>query len=259
MIFCAKIIVIYALARNEDDISWDFVNWVHQLPDYLIQVVNSGSSEQSYQGNMQFLDRMIATSYDASTILSQYAYAKSSYGVPNLLVLFFAVVVLGMGVLVAVVGAGVMFTAKFFLFALIGIGPIFVLFLLFKHTESLFISWMHYLLNAIIMSVLCAICIRISYGVVLTLANSLPDQAMDGKAIISYLGLPIVFGLSWLFFRNIPHVSASLTGSRDLSFGNTAANIYSTVRGGAMWGVNQGVKAGRGIKTKFQNRNEATA
>jgi len=81
---------------------------------------------------------------------------------------------------------------------------------------------------------------------------------VDGKAVISYLGLPVVFGLAFLFFKNVPHVSASLTGSRDLSFGNTAASIYSGIRGSTMGTAKQAINIPKKVTSKFQSRNEVS-
>lgn len=136
-------------------------------------------------------------------------------------ILGFAFMILGTALLLAV--AFFMISAKIMTAILLGVGPVFIVFLLFKGTQRFFESWLNQLCNYGMILIL-----TVGLGLVaLKLANAFvikmgfPDGAMGDIAatyakgltnIDSILKLLIVFAITVLLLLQIPSVASALGG-----------------------------------------------
>jgi type IV secretion system protein VirB6 len=150
-----------------------------------------------------------------------------------------------LGFLMMIIGTALLLSVAFFIISakimtaiLLGVGPIFIAFLLFKSTQRFFESWLNMLINFAMILIL-----TVGLGTItLELANSFickmgfPDGAMGDAAAIyakgltnidSILKLVVVFGITILLMLQVPSMASALGGGIALG---TQSIIGSTMK-----------------------------
>ncbi len=220
LIHCVKIIIILGLATKWDMFFLFIFNMVTDLPsDIAGQMMLAASSSFSSAGQVgseasantalsQFFDRGMAVSANVLqgagwTDFGQYFYA-------------FAIWIGTIGV--TGYAAMLIILAKLAVAVLLGLGPIFILLLIFTNTKALFEGWLRTLLNYALVPVfvytLLAILLTLAEGPLsyLEKSSNIYDELIT--AIGPFLLISVI---SILLLAQILNIAASVTGGVSLS------------------------------------------
>ncbi|MDG5824467.1 type IV secretion system protein (plasmid) [Xylella fastidiosa subsp. pauca] len=113
------------------------------------------------ESNAAFLDTLMSKMYDFGDTYYQKAQANTTLGVPNLGFLFMGYGIWAAGILATGYGAFLLALAKMGLAITLGIGPIFVLLIMFEPTKRFFDAWLGQTLNYVFLVMLTAAAIKL--------------------------------------------------------------------------------------------------
>lgn len=187
MVRMVRLTLITAAAINLGYYNAFLVDFLWNSPDALAAYVGGSDSTT----NVAYLDSIMSMIYDFGDAYYQKAYATTSYGIPSLGLLFCAYAVWLAGGAVTAYGAFLFALGKMALAITLGIGPIFVLLLLFEPTKRFFDAWIGQALNYVFLVMLSAAAVRLivtileTYLVVASptvLADPALNQAIPGIA-----------------------------------------------------------------------------
>ena len=170
-----RLSVIMGIALNIGNYNGFIVEFLWETPDALAGIIAHGYSNPT--NNVQFLDSLMSQMYDLGDTFSVSAYAKSSFGIPDLSLLFFGWVIILVGAALTVYGAFLLILSKMALAILLATGPIFILLTMFEPTKKLFDSWFGQCLNSVFMVILISASIKL---ILTILQNYLTDLTASG-------------------------------------------------------------------------------
>jgi type IV secretion system protein VirB6 len=128
-----------------------------------------------------------------------------------------AIIVLFMTVILTGVGGAYLLMAKIALSILAGLGPLFIVALVFPATERFFNLWLGQVINYVLLVVLYAAV----FGFMMTIfRNYMVDTKMDGLTNVACTvgGVGILSFSMLIILRQLPSIAASLAGGAALSF-----------------------------------------
>lgn len=128
-----------------------------------------------------------------------------------------AIIVLFMTVMLVAVGGAYLLMAKVALSILAGLGPLFIVALIFPATERFFNLWLGQVVNYVLLVVLYAAV----FGLMMTIfRNYMADTKMDELSNVAYtVGGVCILSFSMLvILRQLPSIASSLAGGVALSF-----------------------------------------
>jgi len=128
-----------------------------------------------------------------------------------------AIIVLFMTVILVAVGGAFLLMAKVALSILAGLGPLFIVALVFPATERFFNLWLSQVMNYVLLVVLYAAV----FGFMMTIFKDYMGQTkMDGLENVAYsVGGVCILSFSMLIIlRQLPSIASSLAGGAALSF-----------------------------------------
>lgn len=224
-----KIILIVSLALGAGSYQSNIVETFRGLESGLSTIIQNGSAKNIYQ--------VLDNSFCEGMTLSDKAFAHANQS--NLITAFgttagwfLTALIVSLGTLmITVVAAGYIFLAKIALSMLFGIGPIFIMCLLFPPVVRFFNAWagqvVTYILIIVLMATAMAFALKIFNG---TVAQIDFNQAIDPGGNLNMISaafelFAIVLALLVVIFQ-IPTIAAALGGG----FGLTMLNPISPVR-----------------------------
>lgn len=128
-----------------------------------------------------------------------------------------AIIILFMTVILTAVGTATLLMAKIFLSILAGLGPLFIVALVFPATERFFSLWLGQVLNYVLLVVLHAA----AFGFMMNIFKSYMAQTkMDGLENVAWTvgGICILSFSMLIILRQLPSIASSLAGGVALSF-----------------------------------------
>lgn len=165
----------------------------------------------------------------------------------------FAFMILGTALLLSV--AFFIISAKIMTAILLGIGPIFIVLLLFKGTQRFFESWLSMVCNfgmILILTVgLGTVALNLANGFVIKMG--FPDGVMGSSAslyaagmanIDSILKLLVVFGITVLLMLQVPSIAAALGGGIALATQSIVSSTMGAMRPSSIRRMSHDVRRG---------------
>lgn len=225
LIRMVRISLITAGAINVGVYNSYVVEFLWTAPDALAAVVVGGGTP-----TVSFLDSLANQFHDAGGAYWRAGYAPGSF-IPDFGNVFMAIFVWTAGILVTAYAAFLLALSKAGLAVLLGLGPLFVLTLLFEGTKRLFDAWLGQCLNFVFLAVVCAASVKLILSIAaryLTAAagaiaaNPTADQAMTAIAL-SLIGT--------LFLAQVPSIASALGGGVAVSTLGAAGWAYSKAAG----------------------------
>jgi type IV secretion system protein VirB6 len=146
---------------------------------------------------------------------------------------FIAIIVLFMTVILTGVGGAYLLMAKIALSVLAGLGPLFIVALIFPATERFFNLWLGQVVNYVLLVVLYAAV----FGFMMTIfRNYMVDTKMDGLTNVAWTvgGVCILSFSMLIILRQLPSIAASLAGGAALSFERGRRLDNAMERGGGI-------------------------
>lgn len=221
-----RLTVIVALAINLGRYESYLSNYFMQMPDALAAAVAGASAGSS----VQYLDVLMSNMYDFGDRYYQAAQANSTMGIPDLGMLAIAYVVWLIGLLATAYAAFLFALAKLALSIVLGVGPIFILSLIFEGTKKLFDAWIGQVLNYIFMVMLSAAAVKL---ILTILQHYLSDATPSGADPGIDQALPAVAlaAIGALVLTQVSSLASALGGGVAVSTLGAAAWAYGKTTG----------------------------
>lgn len=221
-----RLTVIIALAINVGIYNGYIVNFLWNSPDALASVVASGYSNPL--SNVQYLDTLMGKLYDLGDAYWQKGNATT---IPSVGLLLVAILIWAAGVIATAYGAFLFALSKMALAVLLGIGPVFVLLLIFNGTKRFFESWLGQALNYVFLIVLTAATVKLMVTIIdfylgASMAGTIADPTID-RAIPAIV-LCIICALVMM---QMPSLASALGGGAAISTLGAAAWAYGKTAG----------------------------
>jgi type IV secretion system protein VirB6 len=226
-----KTSIILALALNIGIYNGQIVNFLWNSPDKLAQYVSGAGS--STVANMDYLDSLMTQFYNLGDKYWQFSSGATSLDIgPKIM----AVVTWLAGVVVTVYAAFLLILAKMALAVILGIGPIFVLLLMFEGTKRFFESWFGQALNYVFVVVLTSAAVKLILSLIVAYMPSANAVAADTGSIAAAIPPIALAGIGALVMMQLSSVASALGGGvaiSTLGAGNAVWNKAKGAAGGA--------------------------
>ena len=202
-----------------------------QSPDALANIVASGYADGT--SNMQFLDSLMGRFYDMGTAYNDKAHADAGVtGIPDLSLWFTGLAVWIVGGAVTLYAAFLLTLCKMGLALLLGVGPIFVAFLLFEPTKKFFDAWIGQALNFVFLVMLTAAVVKLFVAIIETYLSAPGVVAAMADPSINQALPPIVFSIIGVLLMTwLPSVASALGGGVAVSTLGAAGYAWSKLTG----------------------------
>jgi type IV secretion system protein VirB6 len=201
-----QISFILALATNTGLYASFVSDWLWQSPDALASIVlNSGGGGSGTSVTFGFLDTMLSKFYERGDYFWQLGIAST---IPNFGFLIIAVVVWGFGIGITAYVAFLMILSKLALAVLLGIGPIFIILLMFNATRKFFDAWIGQVINFVFLNMLTAAVAVM----MLSIIDSYISGMVSAADIVDVFPMVILSVISIFILRQVPSWAAALGG-----------------------------------------------
>jgi type IV secretion system protein VirB6 len=204
-------------------------DFLWSTPDALAAIVADGYSDST--SNVQFLDELMSKLYDLGDAYWQKANAMGDF-FPDFGLLATAVLIWIAGVAATAYGAFLLALSKMALAILLGVGPLFVLCLIFEGTKRFFESWLGQALNYVFLVVLTAGAIKLILTILeayLTVAGTPVDPTIDQA-----LPAIVLCVIAALVMTQLPSIASALGGGAAVSTLGAVGWAYGKAKGGVV-------------------------
>lgn len=236
-----RITVIIAIALNIGHYNGFLSDWLWNIPDELIAKMGLGDEASS----SQYLDDLTHSVFEFKKSFSEAAYSNGNpLGIPDLGLMATGWLVFLMGLAATAYAAFLLVLSKIALAVLLGIGPIFVLALLFDATKQFFNTWIGQAINYIFLVLLAAATVKVILAVLESYLGAVTSVSDDPG--INHAVPAIAFsGVGLLVLVQMPSIASALGGGVAVGTLGAANALYGKVKGGAK----DSAKFGKGIAT----------
>ncbi|AUZ86143.1 MULTISPECIES: type IV secretion system protein [Methylophaga] len=218
-----KITIIVAIAINLGYYNSFVVSFLSNLPDRLAELASITVTTDSGS----YLDGVFSQIWDLGWKILTKAKAEGNYVMADIPLTLAALAVWLFGFALTVVGAFLLVLSKMALSVLLGVGPIFVLMLLFEPTKRFFESWLGQCFNFILIVMLVGGILRLIVSI-LTEYLTKYEAASAGGATVDISGaLPAVVlsAIAILIMRQVMPIASALGGGIALNTMNFGRSI----------------------------------
>lgn len=241
---CLRIGIILSIALAGGLYQAEIADAIMKVPDELASALISRATDGDTAASL--VDQAAQKGFDRASDAFTHAGFFSSDGL--LYGLFGILILLATAVLTAIGGAFILM-AKVALSLLAGLGPIFIVLLIWQPTHRFFESWTQQVLNYGMLIVLFS---AVFSFVIQLFGDYMADLRFDGMQNVAYAlgGALILAAVSVILLLQLPSIASGLAGGVGLSYMWEARLMTRGARAGfrAMRGTAQaGMAAGRGI------------
>lgn len=228
-----RLAVIVGLATNVGLYNGYISDFLWNSPDALASLIASGYSDSTTNAN--FLDTLFGKVYDFGE-----AYYEKGYASPGLLpdygMVVAAYVVWAFGTAATAYAAFLLVLSKIVLAVALGVGPLFILFLMFEPSKRLFDAWIGQVLNYVFLVMLTAATIKLLFTIISTYLDTVfSSYAATGGADPSYSEIFPMIALSaigGLALVQMPSIASALGGGVAVSSLGAVRWTYGKATGG---------------------------
>lgn len=217
-----KLTIIVTIAINVGYYNTFVVNFLTNLPDRLAALASITATTNTGT----FLDGVFDEMWNLGWLFANKASAESSFGIADLPLTFAALAVWGFGILLTVFGAFLLILSKMALSVLIGVGPIFIILLMFESTKRFFEAWMQQCFNFIFIVMLAGGILRLVISI-LTAYLTAYDASVTGVDVELQGAFPaiILSGIAFLILKQVMPIASGLGGGIALNAMNAGRSI----------------------------------
>lgn len=225
-----KLAVITAIALNLGHYNTFLADWLWNSPDAMASFVGGGDGS----GNAAYLDQLWTKIYDFGNVFYAYATANRSAltGMPDMSGMAAAWAIWLAGMLATGYGAFLLVLSKMALAVILGIGPIFVLLLMFEATKRFFDAWMGQALNYVFLVILAAAALKLMFAILETYLTDVSTVSGNPslEQAIPAIALAVI---GTLVLVQTPTIASAIAGGVAIGTLNAVAWGYSKMRGAA--------------------------
>jgi type IV secretion system protein VirB6 len=204
-----KLAAIVGIALNLGRYNTYLSDFLWSTPDALANVVASGYSDST--SNVQFLDGLMSQIYDLGNAYWQKAGASGGI-IPDIGLTVVAMAIWVAGISATAYGAFLLALSKMALSIILGVGPIFVLLLIFEGTKRFFDAWIGQALNYVILVVLTAGAIKLIFTILASLLLVAGPIAQADPQIDNAIPAILLCIIAALVMMQLPSISSALAG-----------------------------------------------
>ena len=209
-----RLAVIVGIALNLGRYATFISTFLWTTPDAMASIVANGYSNP--QSNVQFLDGLMSKLYDLG-----YAYYQSAFASPGMFPDFgklAAAFLIWIAAVVATAYAAFLLAlSKMALAILLGIGPIFVLLLVFEGTKRFFDAWLGQALNYVFLVILTAGAIKLMMTIIVQYLNVAASGVMATPTIELAVPAIVLCLIAALVMMQLPSIASALGGGVAIS------------------------------------------
>jgi len=232
-----KIIVVSAFALNADTYATYVMGTFSGLESGLAQALNTASTTDAPQTIYQTLDASINKGFGMVGTCWEHANEAgwTNFGSMAGWMVTASLIAAGVGVL-SLLGGAIVIMAKFSLALMLGIGPLFILCLMFPMFSRFFDAWFSQVLNYILTIVFVAVVLSFAMAIFNAFIGQVNLDG-DGTTNPMFVGLQVLFVcfiLGWLI-KNVGQKAAALAGG--MSVGALALRAMVSPVTGAAGGI----------------------
>lgn len=181
-----------------------------ELPQFLSRVVVGTEATTSASTT---LDKLLTSSIDSGANVWEEGSIVSDFGAYIMAVIIWASAFLSVGY-----AAFLIILSKVMLSLLIGIGPLFVIGLMFEGTKKFFESWIGQALNYALISALAVAIVKLLFGAYArAAADALVASGEDGFGLVSIASMLLLSIVSFLCLMQVQNLASSLSGGIAIS------------------------------------------
>ncbi|WP_084217363.1 type IV secretion system protein [Xenophilus azovorans] len=228
-----RLSIIVAIATMGGYYSAFVADWLWQSPDAIASYIAADSSTT----NVSFLDSLWDKFYNYGNAYIKKANADSNaLGIPDLTPLLAGAGILTGGVICTGYAAFLFALAKMALAILLGVGPIFVLLLIFEPTKQFFNSWLGQTLNYIFLAMLTAAAVKLILQIISAYLNTkgvsanMPTEGLELGDAIAAIALSVI---GFLVLMQMPSIASALGGGVAVSTLGAVGSLYGKAKGAA--------------------------
>lgn len=230
-----RLSIIVAVATMGGYYSAFLADWLWQSPDAIASYISADSSST----NVNFLDSLWQKFYDYGSAYMEKAKIDGNKitGIPDLATWIAGAGIWLGGVLCTGYAAFLFALSKMALAILLGVGPIFVLLLIFEPTKQFFNSWLGQTLNYVFLTMLTAAAVKLviqlidSYLMSKGVSESMSTDGLDLFSAISAIALSAI---GFLVLMQMPSIASALGGGVAVSTLGAVGSLYSKAKGAAL-------------------------
>ncbi len=229
-----RLAIIVGLATNVGLYNGYISDFLWSTPDALAGLVASGYSDSTTNAN--FLDTLFGKIYDLGQAYYDKGYASPGW-LPDYGMIIAAWLVWFVGIVATGYAAFLLVLSKIVLAVALGVGPIFILCLIFEPSKRLFDAWLGQVLNYVFLVMLTAAGIKLLFTIIsLYLDAVFGAHAATGGADPSYSQIfPMIAlcAIGGLALVQMPSVASALGGGVAVSSLGAVRWTYAKATGGA--------------------------
>jgi type IV secretion system protein VirB6 len=224
-----RLSVIVAIALNLGRYNTYISDSLWGMPDALAIYVASGHADS--RGNVQFLDSLMSQCYELGVGFWQKGRAVGRI-MPDFAMLTIALFIWAVGLIVTAYGAFLFALSKIALAILLGLGPLFVLLLIFDSTKRFFELWMGQALNYVFLAALTAATVKLILTILQTYLTDNAGNVTDPGPAQALPAIAICI-IGALVMMQLSSIAAALGGGTAISTMSAATWAYSKAKGTA--------------------------
>jgi type IV secretion system protein VirB6 len=209
-----RLAVIVGVALNLGRYGTYVSNFLWSTPDAMASVVANGYSNP--QSNVQFLDGLMSKLFDLGGAFYKSSF-ESSGMLPDLGMLAAAFLIWTSAVVATAYAAFLLALSKMALAILLGIGPIFVLLLIFDGTKRFFEAWLGQALNYVFLVILAAGALKLMMAIIIQYLNVAAASTMVTPTLEQALPAIVMCLISALIMMQLPSIASALGGGVAIS------------------------------------------
>ena len=210
-----KLTLIVSIAINLGYYNLFVVNLLSNLPDHLASLASTTPAA----GTGAFLDGVLSDIWEIGWLFANKAIANSNFaGLADIPLTLAALAVWGAGIVLVVFASFLLILSKMALSVLLGVGPIFILLIMFEPTKRFFESWLGQCLNYIFIVMLTGGILRLIIAVLNSYLTSYKSVATASTVEIEG-ALPAVMlsAIAILILKQVMPLASALGGGVALS------------------------------------------
>jgi len=225
-----RLCLIVGVALNVGRYNQYLSDFLWNTPDAMAGYIASGFSDGTT--NMQYLDNLWSKIYDIGDAFWQKANAADSL-IPDMGMIVIALLIWVAGAAATAYAAFLLVLSKIALAIILGIGPIFVLLIMFEPTKRFFDVWIGQALNYVFLVILTAASIKLMLAILQKYLVAFSDSGVLSDPSISQAFPAIILSvISFLVMMQLPSIASALGGGTAIGTLGAVGWTYGKTKGG---------------------------
>ncbi len=227
-----RLSLIVGMALNIGRYNGYISDFLWNTPDAMAGYIASGYSNGNT--NVQYLDSLMSQMYDLGDMFWTKANSTSgTLGIPDIGLLIVSILIMGSGVAATGYSAFLLILSKMALAIILGVGPIFVLLIMFEPTKKFFDAWIGQALNYVFLVMLTAAAVKLILTILQAYLTDVTQSGVLADPSINQALPAIVFSLiAVLVMLQLPSISSALGGGTAIGTLGSVAWGYAKAKGG---------------------------